>query len=82
MTDLDDDLRHRRAEREGLLNEISDLVDELAPDFLYTHAYPAAAPLGPYLRIRGADLGETIEFRLQNFLDLLKEIRFGQQSGD
>lgn len=76
MTDLDDKLRDHRREREGVLNEIADLLDQLAPEFLYPYDYPNAAPLGPYLRLRGADVGETINFRLQNFLDLLKEIRY------
>jgi hypothetical protein len=76
VTDLDKQLLRIRHEREGLLNEIADLLDELAPDFLYTHAYPDAAPLGGYLRVKGADIGETLTFRLQNFLDLLKEIRY------
>lgn len=66
----------RRYEREHVAREIADLLDELAPDFIYAYDYPNGAPMGSYLRLEGADVGETITFRLQNFLDLLKEIRY------
>lgn len=72
----------QRYQREHVVREIADLLDELAPDFIYAYDYPNGAPMAPYLRITGADVGETINFGLQNFLDLLKEIRYGQQQND